>query len=118
MRATRAVLEVYWVVSVQVCSRRNVVGIARPQSPSGVMCGQAKRVGMFSETVDVCILGQVGFKTKILRFEYDGMGFCGEENFGGRGSIDAETERCCGVIELYFRRMGRDWMVHVWPWKH
>lgn len=61
--------EVDWVVSVEVSSWRDQVRISRPQCASVISSWASKRVGIFSESVDIRISRKRSAKSDILGLE-------------------------------------------------
>lgn len=93
-------LEVNWVVSVQVGSNGDTVGVTRPKCECRVLSGEVEGVGMLAETVDVRVGGKVGFDAQVLGLEDEGMRSGGEENLAVGGAVDGEGEGGGGIVEL------------------
>ena len=86
----RPVLEIHWVVPVQVRPLGDAVRIARPEGECYVVCGETKRVRVFTEPVDIGVVGKCGFYTEVLRREDEGVGGSGKEDFVCVGAVDGE----------------------------
>lgn len=67
-----AVLEVNWVVSIEVGSWRDQVCISRPQCANVVSCRASERIGIFSKSIDIRIIRKRSAKLDILGFENEG----------------------------------------------
>ena len=67
-----AVLEVDWVVPVEVSTWRDQVRISRPQCASVVSSWASERIGIFSESIDIRILRKRSAKSDILGLENEG----------------------------------------------
>jgi len=100
MRPSRPVLEIDWVVPVEVRALGDAVRIARPEGECFVVRGETKRVRVLAEPVDVGVVGKRGFYAEILRLEDEGVGGGGEEDFICVGAVDGEREGGLGVVEL------------------
>ena len=66
------VLEVDWVVSIEVGSWRNQIRISRPQCASVVSCWASERIGIFSKPIDIRITRKRSAKSDILGLENEG----------------------------------------------
>lgn len=71
MGSCRAVLEVYWVVSIQICSGRYPISVARPESSGVVMSRQTECICVFTQTIDIGVCRQICLHSKILGFKYN-----------------------------------------------
>lgn len=76
MGAVEPVIDIHWMISVQIRSDRNAVRISRPQSPCVIGGIQPEVVGMFSKSVQVWIRRKGGAESQILILE--------DQTFGGR----------------------------------
>ena len=66
------VLEINWVVSIEVSSWRDQVCISRPQCANVVSCWTSERIGIFSEPIDIRIIRKRSAKLDILGLENEG----------------------------------------------
>ena len=86
----RPVLEIHWVVPVQVRPHGDAVRIARPEGECCVVGGETERVRVLAKAVDVGVVGKGGFYAEVLRLENEGVGGGGEEDFVCVGAVDGE----------------------------
>lgn len=73
LTVTLTVLEVDRVVSVEVGSWRDQVGVSRPQCAGVVSSRASEGVGILSKSIDIRITRKRSTKTDILGFENEGL---------------------------------------------
>lgn len=108
MTAGGTVLEIDRVISVQVAPTRDTIRISRPESARGIECGQTERVGVFAQTIDIGLVGQIGLQAKILRLEDDRMLSSVEQDFIVGRAHNGEREGRCRVIEADSSTLWKD----------
>lgn len=94
-----AVLEVDGVVSVEVGSWRDQVGISRPQCANVVSSWATERVGVFSKSIDIRITRKRSAKSDILGLENEGHSRSVKDGLPAICALDGEREWILGQIE-------------------
>ena len=69
LAAAATMLEVDWMIPVEVSPCRDQVGISRPQRASIVSSRAPERVGILSEAINVWIIRKTSAKSEILGLE-------------------------------------------------
>ena len=69
LAAAAAMLEVDWMIPIEISPWRDQVRISRPQRASVVSSRAPERVGILSETINVWIIRKTSAKSDILRLE-------------------------------------------------
>ena len=93
------VLEVDWVVPVEVGSWRDQVRISRPQRANVVSCWASERIGIFSKSIDIRIIRKRSAKSDILGLENEGRSRSVKDGLPTAPAHDGEREGILGQIE-------------------
>ena len=94
------VVEVHWVISIQVLSSRGSVGVSVPERASVVRGVQHERIGVLAQSIQAWVLGQAGTQAQVLTFKDQAGGARIEEYVAVAAADDGEAERVYHIFEL------------------
>jgi len=100
MASRLAMLEIHRVVPIQVGVIRHPKRILRPQSAHISRRLEAQGIRVFTQTIEIGILRQLGAQAEVLRFEDEGSRRGVEEDLVDTGARDGEGEGVGFVVEL------------------